>query len=211
MVCGAGTHGLPQTCRRTTTGTATTLTKNWPPTGFRQLLVHPAPPRLPVSSADRGAHEDEVLDPVHLLLVLRHEGEDIRQLFYYQRHRSIERRHDRRTVDKLLHGTPLDPPAVQTRRADGLAGSPWRQAHHPRPSDSTRCLPPGEEDASGSSAQSSTRNLPPRPWPSSVSVWLSGGVVTWPGPQRSTAARVATTSAVVAASDAEQRSSWAAS
>ena len=35
-------------------------------------------------------------------------------------------------------------PAVQTRRADGLAGSPRRQAHHPRLSDSTRRLPPGE-------------------------------------------------------------------
>ena len=101
-------------------------------------------------------------------------------------------------------------PAVQKRQADGLAGSHWRQAHHPRPSESTRCLPPGEGDASGSSPQSSTRNPPPRPWPSSVPVGLSG-VVTWPGPQRSTAARVATTSAVVAASDAGQRSSWAAS
>ena len=44
---------------------------------------------------------------------------------------------------------------------------------------------------------------PPRPWPSSVPVGLSG-VTTWPGPQRSTAARVATTSAIVAACDAEQ-------
>ena len=47
---------------------------------------------------------------------------------------------------------------------------------------------------SGSSPQSSTRNPPPRPWLSSVPMGLSG-VATCPGPQRSTAARVATTSA----------------
>ena len=91
-------------------------------------------------------------------------------------------------------------PAVQTRQADGLAGSSRRQAHHPRPSDSTRCLPPGEGDASGSSPPNSTSAGP---------VGLSG-VATWPRPQRSTAARVATTSAAVAASDTEQRSPWAA-
>ena len=51
---------------------------------------------------------------------------------------------------------------------------------------------------------------PPRPWPSSVPVGLSGES-TWPGPQRWTAARVATTSAVVAAFAAAQRSTRAAS
>ena len=65
----------------------------------------PTPPSLPVSSADRATHEDEVLDPVRLLLVLRHEGEDVHQLLCHQQHRSIERRHDRRTVDRALRST----------------------------------------------------------------------------------------------------------
>ena len=52
--------------------------------------------------------------------------------------------------------------------------------------------------------------LLPGPGPSSVPVGLSGER-TWPGPQRSTAARVATTSAAVAAFAAAQRSTRAAS
>ena len=78
-------------------------------TGGRGGVVDPATPSLPVSRTDRGTHEDQVLDPVNLLLVLRHEGEDIHQLFCHQRHRSIERGHDRRTVDELLHSAPLHP------------------------------------------------------------------------------------------------------
>ena len=58
---------------------------------------------------DRGTRGGPVLDPFHLLLVLRHEGEDIHQLFCHQRHKSIERGHDRRTVDELLHSAPLHP------------------------------------------------------------------------------------------------------
>ena len=76
-------------------------------------------------------------------------------------HRETARPADCRQAAPQCAAAPA--PAVQTRRADGLAGSPWRQAHHPRPSDSTRCLQPGEGDASGSSPQSSTRNPPPRP------------------------------------------------
>ena len=52
-------------------------------------------------------------------------------------------------------------------------------------------------------ARSETRSPLPRPSPSSVPVGLSVAA-TWPGPQRSTAAHVATMSAVVAACDAEQ-------
>ena len=37
------------------------------------------------------------------------EREDIRQLLCHQRHRSIERQHDWRTVDDVLHGVSLDP------------------------------------------------------------------------------------------------------
>ena len=133
--------------------------------------------------------------------LLRHEGEDIRQLFYHQRHR----RHDRRTVDKLLHGTPLDP-LLRSRHVKQTVwpGAPGgRHIIHVHRIVHSACRL-GRGDASGSSPQSSTRNPPPRPWPSSVPIGLSG-VVTWPGPQRST------TSAVVAASDAEQRSTWTAS
>ena len=42
-------------------------------------------------------------------------------------------------------------PADQTRARACLVGSPRRQAPHPRPSQSTRCQPLGEEDSSGSS------------------------------------------------------------
>ena len=60
--------------------------------GGRRGALGPTPPSLPVSSADTGTHKDQVLDPVHLLLVLRDEGEDVRQLFHRQRQRNIERR-----------------------------------------------------------------------------------------------------------------------
>ena len=46
-------------------------------------------------------------------------------------------------------------PADQTRERAGLVGSPRRQALRQRPSQSTLCLPPREDDASRSSPCSS--------------------------------------------------------
>ena len=54
-------------------------------------------------------------------------------------------------------------------------GSPWRQAGDPRSTESRGCLPPGEENASGTWPCSASRDPPPRPLPSSVSVELCGG------------------------------------
>ena len=54
---------------------------------------------------------------------------------------------------------------------------------------STQCLPPGEEDASGPSPCISTRDPPPRPWPSSVPVERCGAA-SRPGPQRRSAVSV---------------------
>ena len=104
-----------------------------------------------------------------ILLVLRHEGEDIHQLFCHQRHRSIERRHDRRTVDELLHGAPVGP----LLRAD--VGETVR----PRPAglffieaEELRlgCVGRGGGGGPGSWSCSSTRAPTPRPWHSSVPV-----------------------------------------
>ena len=52
---------------------------------------------------------------------------------------------------------------------------PRRQAQHRRPWQSTLCLPPGEEDASGTPPCSATRDPPPRPWPSpgAVPLWCN--------------------------------------
>ena len=109
----------------------------------------------------------------HLLDVSTHE--DFHQLFHL-RHRSIENWHPTHGVDELV-------PA-------GVVWSHRRQAPRQRPRQSTGCLLAGVLPELG-------RVPPPRPWPSSGAV--RGGAETWPRPHRSTVARVATTSAVVAA------------
>ena len=90
----------------------------------------------------------------------------------------------------MFHGVPLNPLLRPDLHEAVRPGSPQRQAGHPRPSDSTGCLPPGEGDASESSPQSSTRNPPPRPWPSSVLV--RNGATSRPGPLRRSSAHAAT-------------------
>ena len=121
---------------------------------------------------ERGTLQDRVLKNLghfdDLLDVRQRLVEDL-QHFHHRVHRlrrrNVEERDDGHNIDNLLHGAAAGlAPAARIRQTAGPAASPWRQAHHPRPSDSTRCLPPGEGDASGSSPQSSTRN-PPLPGP----------------------------------------------
>ena len=130
------------------------------------------------------------------LLGIRHERveetEDVWQLFHRLRHKSIEDLHHggkTHKVDDVLHGVPLDPPVW-----------PRRLCQAGRPPPAMLFVVQAEEHRLGRRS--------PRPWPSSVLV--RSGATTWPGPQRSTAAHVATMSAVVAACDAEQLRSWAA-
>ena len=114
------------------------------------------------------------------------------QSVHHLRHRYTKSMHHGRDVANLLHGVPQNP----------LLRPDANEAVRPRPAGLSvkRRAPAGE----GGGLLDRRRVVssfctfpPPRPWPSSGAVRCGAG--TWPGPQRSTAARVATTSAVVAA------------
>ena len=112
-------------------------------------------------------------------------------------HRSIEDLHHGSKFGRLLHGAPLDlrPQRLCQAGRQPPAGLFFVEAEELR---LKRSLP----DLGRVVQLALILSGPGLP---SVPVGLSG-VTTWPGPQRSTDARVATTSAVVAACDAEQRS-----
>ena len=127
-----------------------------------------------------------------------HDLQHILQLAHPLRHRSIEDLHHGSEFAKLVHGVPRNPLLW-----------PRRLCQAGRPPPAKLFVVQTEEHRQGRRSRPelgrvlrSSRSPPPRQWPSFVLV--RSGATTWPGPQRSTAAHVATTSAVVAACDAEQ-------
>ena len=154
------------------------------------LPCHPLGVRDPqVSTEPAKDIQHLLLLPLLLLLLLHKRGLEevldsgvVYAVGATKRRRRKERRPGRHVTDR--DGRPPQTEALAASPEAGVFSPPWGVV---RP-----------------------RSLPPLwPW------WLSSGSVErrakGPGPQRSTAARVATTSAVVAASDAEQLPSRAAS
>ena len=145
------------------------------------------------------------------LLGIRHERvketEDVWQLFHRLRHRTIEDLHHKQAadkVDKMLHGVPLDPLLWPRRLC---------QAGRPPPA-GLFVVQAEEHRLERRSLPDLCRAAQPAlllPGPGlPLSSLVRSGATLWPGPQRSTAANVATMSAVVAACDAEQLQSRAA-
>ena len=93
-------------------------------------------------------------------------------------------------------------------RSCGTEGSARLAGRLPQGSSSNELKSTGWRRGASGTSRVLQLEPPPRPWPSSGAVRC--GAETWPWPQRSTAACVATTSAVVAACAAEQLQKWAA-
>ena len=123
MVTGASTRGRLRKLFLPSSSSAS----SWSP--------KPSVSKPPSLRQRRGTLEDEILEPVHLRVLLPlHLVEDGDQLLHHQRYRSIDSRQTRRGVDELLHSVPLYPPvrpdASETvrPRSAGFRQTPARRA-----------------------------------------------------------------------------------
>ena len=147
-------------------------TRNWnvdvllrsPPegrTGYDRRHFHQLFHQLRV--AHRGAHRDVIeQDLGHFDSLLGNrlkrveEAHDVRQLIHRQRHRIIEKRHQRGCVDDMFHGAPLYP-----RMQTGQGSDPVRPSSFgvPRQTDLSTPNPPWSWPTSGSVERRTSRAL----------------------------------------------------